>query len=49
LFAALLPPTAYVVEVTHVDASGRVLEPQDLSFHEGAWQRFLRRQGNPED
>lgn len=47
-FAALLPPTAYVVAVTPVDASGRVLEQQDLSFHEGARQRFLRRQGNHE-
>ena len=47
-FAALLPRTAKLVSLTPVDASGQAVEPQDLSFHEAAWQRFLRQHGSPE-
>ena len=47
-FAALLPPTVKLVSLTAVDASGQVVETQSLSFHEEAWQRFLRRNGGQE-
>jgi hypothetical protein len=43
-FAALLPPTTALVSVTAIGADGQALEPQDLSGHEAAWQRFLRKQ-----
>lgn len=44
-FAALLPLTQGLVSVTAIGADGQVLEPQDLSGHEEAWRRFLRRRG----
>jgi hypothetical protein len=47
-FAALLPQTAGLVSVTALDTGGEVLEPQDLSRHEAAWQHFLRRHGSHE-
>jgi hypothetical protein len=47
-FATLLPRTAQLVSLTPVDANGQVLEAQDLSHHEAAWQRFLRQHGDPE-
>jgi hypothetical protein len=47
-FATLLPPTAGLVSVTGLDAGGEALEPQDLSGHEAAWQRFQRRHGSQE-
>lgn len=45
-FAALLPQAEGPVSVTAVGADGQVLEPQDLSGHEEAWQWFLRRRGD---
>lgn len=42
-FATLFPPAAGLVSVTGLDAGGEVLEPQDLSGHEAAWQRFQHR------
>ena len=47
-FATLLSQTADLVSVTALDAGGEVLEPQDLSRHETARQRFLRRRGHQE-
>ena len=44
-FAALLPRTEGLVSVTAIGTDGQVLEPQDLSGHEKAWQLFLRRLG----
>jgi hypothetical protein len=41
-FAALLPPDTVLVSVTAIGADGQPLEPQDLSGHEAAWQRFPR-------
>lgn len=41
-FAALLPPAAELVSVAAIGAGGEVLEPQDLSGHEAAWQRLRR-------
>jgi hypothetical protein len=42
-FATLLPPTVGLVSVTAIDATGEVLEPEDLSRHEESWRRFQRR------
>ena len=47
-FATLFSQTAGLVSVTALDAGGEVLEPQDLSGHEAAWQRFLQGQGSQE-
>jgi hypothetical protein len=44
-FATLLPQTAGLVSVTAIGADGQVLQPQDLSRHDEAWQRFRRRHG----
>jgi hypothetical protein len=44
-FATLLPRTEGLVSVTAIGTDGQVLEPQNLSGHEEAWQRFLRRLG----
>ncbi len=41
-FAALLPRTAALVSVAAIGADGQLLEPQQLSGHEAAWQRFRR-------
>jgi hypothetical protein len=41
-FAALLPRTAALVSVTAIGTDGRLLEPQELSGHKAAWQRFRR-------
>jgi hypothetical protein len=43
-FAALLSQAEGLVSVTAVGADGQMLEPQDLSGHEEAWQWYLRRQ-----
>jgi hypothetical protein len=43
-FATLLSPTEGLVSVTALGADGRVLEPQNLSAHEEAWQWYLQRQ-----
>lgn len=45
-FATLLPPTASLVAVTAIDASGQALEPAGLAGHEQAWQRWRRRAGD---
>ncbi len=47
-FVTLLPPGADLVSVVPFGADGQPLEPQDLSGHEAAWQRFQRRPGRPE-
>jgi hypothetical protein len=44
-FATLLPQTAELVSVTAIGAEGQVLQPQDLSRHEEAWQRFRPQHG----
>jgi hypothetical protein len=44
-FAALLPRAAELVSVTAIGADGQVLQPQDLSRHEEAWQRLRRQHG----
>jgi hypothetical protein len=41
-FVALLPPAAALVSVAAIGADGQLLEPQELSGHEAAWQRFRR-------
>lgn len=46
-FATLLPRSAALVSITAIDASGQVLEPQDLAGHEQAWQRFQHRTEGP--
>jgi hypothetical protein len=45
-FATLLPPPAALVSVAAIGEDGQVLETQDLSGHEAAWQRFQWRQGH---
>lgn len=42
-FATLLPRAVALASVTAIDATGRVLEPQDLARHEQAWHCFLKR------
>jgi hypothetical protein len=44
-FATLLPQPAELVSVTAIGADGQALQPQDLSRHDEAWQRFRRRHG----
>lgn len=44
-FATLLPEPAELVSVTAIGADGQALQPQDLSRHDEAWQRFRRRHG----
>ncbi|MBO0816263.1 MAG: hypothetical protein J2P30_14120 [Actinobacteria bacterium] len=46
-FATLLPRTAALVSITAINASGQVLEPQDLARHEQAWRRFQHRTEGP--
>ena len=48
-FATLLPSPAALVSIAAIDEEGQVLEPQDLSRHEAARQRFLRQHGHPGD
>ena len=49
-FATVLPLLRDVlVSVVAIDEDGQVLEPQDLSGHEAARQRFLRGHGHPGD
>jgi hypothetical protein len=47
-FAALLPPATVLVSVTAIGGDGQPLQPQDLSGHEAARQRFQRRSRDPE-
>jgi hypothetical protein len=46
IFARLLPHSAGLVSVAAIGADGQAAESQDLSRHQAAWQRLLRRQGD---